>query len=90
MNTETNNNDIHTHMGEKPSLKVPVKKRKCCDVEYSKGMIGNQGCSRGKHNHKSEKGAIDHATGTDFLPDKSTTKAVKNRMRALGIKWEGM
>lgn len=88
MDTETKDGNTEAIAALQSLVKIP--KRKCCSVEYEKGVLGNQGCSRGKHQHKSGKGAADHATGTDFWPDKSTTKAVFKRMKALGIKWEGM
>lgn len=40
--------------------------------------------SRGKHEHGRRAKAHDHATGTGFAKDRSTTRAVLKRMEALG------
>ena len=40
--------------------------------------------SRGLHTHAPRPKAHDHATGTGFVKDRSTTKAVLWRMEALG------
>lgn len=57
--------------------------RKCCIL----GKWADTGlCGRGKHNHPRGyrlRPNSNHATGTNFSPNKSTTKAVAKRMKEL-------